>query len=470
MTLPARLRRLAAVLLLLSAACIPSAAAAERLSAFVGGTLIDGSGSPPIPDAALLVAGDRILAVGPAAEVPIPGDAARVDTSGRWIIPGLIDAHVHFFQSGGIYTRPDILDLRAVRPYAVEIEEIRKRLPKTLARYLASGVTGVVDLGGPYWNFEVRALAQSLRVAPRVAVAGPLLATYAPSELAGPAGPPMIRISTAAEAEAEVERQLRRAPDLVKIWFVRPGRDLGRELTWIRAAIAASHAAGVRVVAHATQPRVAQAVVGAGADILAHSVEEGFVDDSLLAAMRARDAIYIPTLAVGQGYAAVFGRHVRLSPIEQRLGDPDAIASFDDLDAVPRHLVPGWVRPRRPQPLDPMVVENLRRVQAHGIRIAAGSDAGNIGTLHGPALHRELELMVQAGLTPLQALTAAAQGGAAVMGRSADLGTLAPGKLADLVVLAADPLADIRNTQRIHRVVKGGEMFDPEEIRRELAR
>ena len=159
---------------------------------------------------------------------------------------------------------------------------------------------------------------------------------------------------------------------------------------------------------------------------------------------------------------------VALNPIEMRLGDPKAIASFGDLETLPVHLVPGWVRPRPRRPLDGAVAGNLRKVQAHGITVAAGSDAGNIGTLHGPALHRELDLMVQAGLTPLQALTAATRGGAAVMGRRTDLGTVTPGKLADLVVLDGNPLADIRNTQRIRMVLRGGEIFNPARIEEEL--
>ncbi len=102
------------------------------------------------------------------------------------------------------------------------------------------------------------------------------------------------------------------------------------------------------------------------------------------------------------------------------------------------------------------------RVQEAGITIAAGSDAGNNGTLHGPSLHHELALMVEAGLTPMQALVAATSGGAAVMGRVDELGTLQPGKLADFVVLAADPLADIRNTRAIALVIKGGQIFRPD--------
>jgi imidazolonepropionase-like amidohydrolase len=164
---------------------------------------------------------------------------------------------------------------------------------------------------------------------------------------------------------------------------------------------------------------------------------------------------------VGPRYLAVFGRHLELSEIERRLGDPDAIASFADLDRLPPEVLPSWVRPARPRPLDPVAAHNLRRVQAAGITIATGSDAGNIGTLHGPSLHRELELMVQAGLTPMQVLVAATRGGAAVVGRD-DIGVLTPGRLADFVILEADPLADIGNTRRIWRVLKGGDVIDPD--------
>jgi imidazolonepropionase-like amidohydrolase len=444
-------------LLFLTAVPLPGQAGTTAL---IGATVIDGSGRPPLADAILLIVDGRIAALAPRASLAIPAAAKRVEVGGKWIIPGLIDAHIHFFQSGGLYTRPDIVDLRAARPYEEEVSRIKARLRSTLARYLASGVTAVADVGGPMWNFEVRRLARSARLAPRVAVAGPLLATHAPAALAT-SDPAIVRIDSPEAARAEVRRQLAYRPDLIKIWLVYPKRDPAVDLAWARAAIDEAHGAGLRVAVHATERRVAEAVIAGGADILVHSVEDRPLDDALLARMKAQNVIYTPTLLVGPRYSEVFARHVPFAGIERRLGDPRAIASLGDLDTLPREMVP---RRRPARPVNLRAGRNLRRAAAAGITIAAGSDAGNIGTLHGPSLHRELELMAAAGLTPMQVIVAATRGGAAVMGRSADLGTLAPGKLADLVILDADPLADIRNTRRIHRVVKGGEFFDPAEI------
>ena len=458
-------RGLVAATLALLLAGGAAAEAGEAVTAFVGAVVIDGTGAPAIPDAVVVVDGDRIAAVGPQASVRIPEGARVIDLSAKWIIPGLIDAHIHFFQSGGLYARPDVIDLRAVRPYEQEIARVKAGLRLTFARYLASGITSVVDVGGPLWNFEVRELARKTLLAPRVAVAGPLLGTYAPPELMS-GDPPLVKITSPAHARAEVRRQLEYRPDLVKIWFVSPGWKMARHLEWVRAAIAESHAAGVRVVVHATERRLARAVVDAGADILAHSIDDEPVDDALLELMKARGVIYTTTMVVKEGYREVLGGRVQLSDIERRLGDAEAIASFDDLKTVPRRLF-SWLHRLGPEPVGPIISQNLARTLASGVVVAAGSDAGNIGTLHGPALHRELELMAEkAGLTPMQVLVAATQGGAKVMGRSAELGTLEPGKLADMVILGADPLSNIRNTRRIWRVIKGGVVLDPDEIMR----
>jgi len=442
----------------------PSGAWAESISAYIGATVIDGTGGAPIEDAAIVLRGNRIAAVGPASGTAIPEGAQVVDVSGKWIIPGLIDAHVHFYLTASLYTRPDFIDLRTIRPYTDVIRRVERELDKTFARYIASGVTGAVDVGGPFANFEVRARARELDRAPRVAVAGPLLATVSPQSIPDD-DKPIIAIESPEQARREVARQLEYDPDLIKIWFVHPRPDLGPDLAWVRAVIEASHAAGIPVVAHATQRRVARALVDAGVDILAHSIDDAPVDEPLLQAMREKNIVYTTTLVVHEGYEEVFSRNVSLSGIERRFGDPVSIESWQRLAALPRALVPPWIYKRPMAPLNPMMGKNLKRVHEAGVTVAAGSDAGNIGTLHGPAIHRELELMVtEGGLTPMAVIVAATRGSAEVLGRSDDVGTVEAGRLADFVVLDADPLADIRNTRHIHRVIKDGNIYDPNAI------
>src|SRR4030095_13741938 len=191
---------------------------------------------------------------------------------GKWIIPGLIDAHVHFSQSGGLYTRPDIIDLRSRRPYEKELEAIRERLPYAFERYLASGITGVVDCGGPMWNFDVRDIASKTKRAPRVAVAGPLISTYLPPTTPTD-DPDIVTPNSPAEARDLVRRQLDRRPDLIKLWWVRrPGDNLDRQVEIMSAAIEESKSRGIRVAVHATELETAKAALRAGADILVHSV------------------------------------------------------------------------------------------------------------------------------------------------------------------------------------------------------
>ena len=422
-----------------------------------GATLITATGSPTIRNGAIVVEGGRIRDVGQRNEVRVPKDAQVIDARGKWVIPGLIDAHVHFSQSGGIYTRPDIVDLRKWRSYEMEMAGIKERLPFTFERYLASGITGVVDCGGPMWNFEVRDIAARTKKAPRVAVAGPLIATYLPATTATN-DPDIVKPNSPAQARDMVRQQLQHKPDLIKLWWVRqPGDNLDQQVQIMSAAIQESKSQGVRVAVHATELETAKAALRAGADILVHSVTDRLVDTDFINFVKDHDIPYITTLAVEQGYAMVMNQQVALTDIEQKLGDPEVIKTWSELAKIPRAEIPGGL-PRFPaQPKRPVSYENLTILESAGVRIVAGTDAGNIGTLHGPALHHELELMQDAGLRPMDIIISATKNASAVMGREAEVGTLQKGKFADLVILDADPLADIKNTRRIFKVMKAGE-------------
>ena len=439
-------------------------AAAERAAplALTGASIFDGTGAPPM-DGIILLHGERIAAIGPRAEITLPDDARVIDLSGYWIIPGLIDAHVHFFQSGSLYTRPDIIDLRRFWPYASEIAWIRRHLPANLARYLASGITSVVDMAGPWWVMDVRDAAEQTASAPRVALAGTGLAPGLPPGLDSEHAPGVI-VRTPQQARAEVRRLAVRGPDFIKIWLApTPAMDLEQEFAWISAAVEESHANGLRVAAHATQLEVARRMVQTGVDILVHSVDDKPVDDAFIALLKKHDVIYVTTLGVSEGYRETLTQEIHLSDFERHFGDPVVIASLDDLSERFPHY-----RPPQVQPGIRIALLNLARVHAAGIRVAAGSDAGNIGTLHGPALHHELELMQQAGLAPRDILVTATRNGAIVMGRERDIGTLQPGKLADMVILSADPLKDIRHTRHIAASVKGGVLYQPNRLLREI--
>ncbi len=456
---------LAALLML---AGVPCQAAETSIIAIVGATVIHPDRNLPSAVAAnstLIIAGRRIESIGPAGSTAVPAGATRIDGKGKWVVPGLIDSHVHFFQSGNLYTRPDVADFNAWMPYAKEVERNKRRLAATFKVWLASGVTSVVDIGGPFWNFEMRDAALKSPAAPRVAVAGPLLSMVERVKL-DLGDPPIIKITSADEARALVQRELKHRPDFIKVWFIhRQGDDLAAQEAIVKAAGDAAHAAGVRLAVHATELVVAKASLRAGADFLVHSVEDATVDEEFLALAKKNRALYCPTLFVKLGYHYALSNTWQPTEAERRLADPQILAAMSDLQRIPREMLPERVVKAMNQPTSPkpsaIALQNLRRVWDAGIPVVMGTDAGNIGTLHGPSVFREMEIMTQAGLTPLQVLRSATSNGARAMGMERDIGTLAPGKLADLVILDADPLADVMNLSKIHRVIKDGKAFAP---------
>jgi cytosine/adenosine deaminase-related metal-dependent hydrolase len=168
------------VVLACTTGCTPTSNSSpgQPIIAIVGATIVHperAAAQAVLQDGTLIISGKRIQAVGPSATTPVPKNATVIDGRGKWVIPGLIDSHVHFFQSGNLYTRPDVADFNAWMPYAREVERNKARLPATFKVWLASGVTSVVDVGGPFWNFDVRDAAAKTAAAPRVAVAGPLI-------------------------------------------------------------------------------------------------------------------------------------------------------------------------------------------------------------------------------------------------------------------------------------------------------
>ncbi|HET6889353.1 MAG TPA: amidohydrolase family protein, partial [Candidatus Udaeobacter sp.] len=190
---------------------------AEKIS-LVGGTVINPADGKVLPNATVVIDGDKIerVAIG-------KQDAAslgrQIDCVGKFILPGYIDTHVHFFQSGDLFTRPDGTDLNSVRPYKDEVAWVKGHVKDVFVRYLRSGITSVVDVGGPFWNFEVRKTANATAKAPRVAVAGPLISSVSREKL-DLGDPPIVKIDTPDQAREFVRKLAEQKPDLVKIWYI----------------------------------------------------------------------------------------------------------------------------------------------------------------------------------------------------------------------------------------------------------
>ena len=206
-------------------------AAPSGTTVIVNATAIDPGTSKVIPNAAVIIEGDHISSiVQNSKDMPMKGDGV-IDAKGKFILPGYIDTHVHFFQSGDIFTRPDAVDLNSVRSYKDEHDWIERNLPDTFARYLRCGITSVVDVGGPIWNFKVRKMANSTAKAPRVAVAGPLISSVSRTQLELNGDPPIVKIETPEQGREMVRKLAAEKPDYIKIWYIVPPAQPAERIT-----------------------------------------------------------------------------------------------------------------------------------------------------------------------------------------------------------------------------------------------
>src|SRR5438093_5986347 len=447
-------------------------AQAEKIS-LVGATVINPADSKVIPNATVVINGDKIERVSVGKQ-----DAAtlgkQIDCVGKFILPGYIDTHVHFFQSADLFTRPDGADFNSVRPYKDEVTWIKSHLDDVFARYIRCGITSVVDVGGPMWNFEVRKKANATTKAPRVAVAGPLISSVSREKL-DLGDPPIVKIDTPDQARQFVRKLAEQNPDLVKIWYiVDKDHPVESFRPIVRATIEESHAHKIRVAVHATALETARAAVEEGADVLVHCVIHKPVDDAFVKLLKDRHIILCPTLVVFERYGRTFSHQLNLTPEEKAWGNPEVIASLD-VTKIPKDKLPDRIKNALAKPDEALdrikrtydvALPNLKKLEDAGVTTAAGTDAGNIGTIHGPALFREFQLMKEAGLTPMQILQCATANAAKLFGgeTGAHIGKIDSGSFADLVILRSNPIDDTKNASDIDSVVKNGVLYPAQEL------
>jgi imidazolonepropionase-like amidohydrolase len=470
---------LAAVLLASSPSAFAAAPTAITLSpprAFVGATLVDGTGRPPVRDAVVLVRGGRIACAGTRSACPVPEGVGVTDLSGAWITPGLIDAHVHFCQTGWADGRPDAFDVRKRHPYDEVEAALRTRPERFFRSYLCSGVTSVFDVGGYPWTLDLPAQTERDPEAPRVRAAGPLLATI-DFWLNLAAERQFVWLKDEEAARTGVAYLASRGAQAVKIWYiVSKERPVEASVPAVMTAGAEAKRRGLPLIVHATGLAEAKVALKAGAALLVHGVVDTPVDAEFLDLLKAGGAVYCPTLVVLDGYvslgrAAADGMPLRVDdpggcvdPRTRKLFAETAILGSAEIAEKVK------VRETRAPETRRIMSANLKAVYDAGVPIAMGTDAGNPGTPHGPSVYAEMEAMQAAGLPAMEVLVAATRGGSRALSRETEIGTVEAGKLADLLVLDADPTADIANARKVRAVVRGGVVRTIDELRAPASR
>jgi imidazolonepropionase-like amidohydrolase len=410
---------------------------------YQGATLIRGDGTPAIEDSAFIVQNGTITRVGRAEDVKAPAGATRVDLTGKDVMPTLIDIHTHTgFQKGATYV-----------PQNYGRDTIIEDLNRALYFGVSAVVSEGIDPGDAAFTIREEQAAGRLGGA-RLFTAGRGMG--APN--AGPGADTYKGIAYDITTEDEGRRAVRELAaqkvDFIKIWVDdRNGRAPELSPPLYRAIIDEAHKRGIRVNAHVFYLADAKGLVAAGIDGFTHLVREKDMDDELVQAIVKRRVVIMPTLQNAER-----GRNTAPPPsLAAWLNGPARDAIGSDLVAKILAAYSGRTAAQASAARERYAIlqRSLKKLSDAGARIVLGGDTGLQDDPFGFAEHRELELMVDAGMTPMQAIVAATSSGAEYL-RLRDAGILAPGKRANFIVLDANPLDDITNTRRIAQVFLNG--------------
>jgi imidazolonepropionase-like amidohydrolase len=413
--------------LVLALVCSPRNAGPSPAALFVirGARVFDGERL--LPRASVLVRDGLIAAVGE--EVVAPPGAEEIDGAGRTLLPGLIDAHGH-------------------------------ARGRALREQLVFGVTTVLDMStDPGWAAAMRSEQKTGQGLDRADLFSAGTLVTAPHGH-GTEHADIPTITSAAEAQAMVDARIAEGSDYIKIVYD-DGRSFGQRIPTIdrptlQALVTAAHARGRLAVVHIGSLEEAREALEVGADGLAHLTPDGIIDDSFVALARRRGAFVVPTVSLAESECGIASgvslvTDGRVAPFLSPFSERNLGKSFHPRSARP--LAVAWL------------LTSIARLHAAGVPILAGTDAPNPGTAHGASIHRELELLVRAGLPPFSALRAATALPAAAFALP-DRGRIAPGLRADLVLVNGDPTNDVLATRAIVAIWKLGQRVDRERDRR----
>jgi imidazolonepropionase-like amidohydrolase len=418
----------------------------------------------------------RIISVDKGKMYKLPDGTQVIDGTGKYLIPGLTDTHVHFAQSGGIYTRPDAIDLRKYQPYSKEIAWTHEHMEDFLRRYTGAGITSLVDVGSTFNFLTQRDSFATKNYAPLIRMTGPLLTTWIPDAFRDLGHDGLfIEMKTEEDTRKGVRDELPYKPDFIKIWYIVLDSNIERgarkNFPLVQAAIDEAHKNNLRVAVHATERITAQLAVEAGADFLVHSVDDEIVSNEFLQLLKKKNVVLCPTLIVGGGYGKAFSDTYHFTTDELALSNPVPAGSIIDYPWPDTLLGKRYIqrmastrRLARQQHEDSVMAVNLKKMADAGITIATGTDAGNIGTQHVGSYFVELKAMEAAGLTTWQLLQSSTINGAKAVGQQNDWGSIAKGKQANMVLLHANPLDNLANWRKIDWVINKGKAWKPDSL------
>jgi imidazolonepropionase-like amidohydrolase len=429
----------------LAALLVPGAAAAEKPTlALAGGQVIDGYEGPPIHDGAVLIAGERIVAVGRRGDVAVPAGTTVVDTAGMSVLPGLMDMHVHLMILG--HADYEYWDKTYMARFRDEI------MPIAAKQLLMSGVTTVRDLGAPLEEIlhVKKRIAAGEIPGPRLYVSGPFIQhrpyfEYEKFVRWGVDGPE--------DARAKVQKLVDAGVDFIKL--IDQDQMTDEE---VRAVVETAKKGGKPIVAHAHREEEIRIGLKYGVDCFEHTglaTSPGYPEDILTGLRKRNSTLYwCPTVE------GLFLADYTARVFPDRLDDPRWQAD------IPKPIAADIRRSlQNVTALDyftltfrrlPTLASKFRQLRETGVTMLVGTDSGIPGNFHTDSTWRELETWVKLGATPMQAIAGATRWPARFLKQEKELGTLAPGRYADVIAVRGDVLADVGLLQRVDVVVKNG--------------
>ena len=438
-------------------------------------TVVDTETQKLLRNQNVVVTDGRIAAMGSNVRYKLPPGTPVIDGTGKFLMPGLVDAHVHFFQSGGVFARPDAVDLRKYQPYHKEISWVHNNMEHFLRRYTAAGITTVVDVGSTINFLKQRDTFRNKPYAPAVYMTGPLLTTWEPPIYKGLGNDgSFYEMTTVEEARRYVQQELAAKPDFIKIWYIVRGANIDSSarasLPLVQAVIDEARTAGLRVAVHATEQIAARLAVEAGAHFLVHNVDDRVVDEDFVQLLKQKGVVLNPTLVVSHNYGRTFTGQYPITEEDWHIAHPTPLGSVIDFTHLPDTAITSRYQRRAPQMAayfkrnDSILAANVKKMLDAGVTIATGTDAGNIGTQHASSYYDELRAMQAAGFDTWQLLQSSTINGAKALGKEGEFGSIQKGKVADMVLLTADPTQSVDNWKKIELVINKGVALKPDSI------